>query len=482
MVVEVNPASLGSGQKLGLFLGPALAVIIVALPAPEGLGFPAQLLAGITALMATWWMTEAVPVAVTSLLPLALFPLCGINGSRAVAVSYGHDFIWLFFGGFQLAFAVEHCGLHRRIALFLVRLVGTRADRLVLGFMLAVGLLSMWLLNTSTTLMMLPVAMAVAKAIDPDGDGPFGRALMLGVAYAASVGGMGTYVGTAPNGVFGGIARDRGFELSFAEWMQFAAPLSVLLIFLIWWYLTRIAFAVPRTDLAADHPAKVALSERMGPWSRAEVRVALVFSITVAAWVLRKPVVTALELPPKAISDATIAICAACSLYLVRADGEPLMTWTRSRQTPWHILILFGGGFALAGGFKSTGLSGFLGGGLATAVEGMPLLVVVLSVVLLVTFLTEVTSNTATANVLLPIIADLAIAMGLAPPLLMLPATLAASCAFMLPVATPPNAIVYGSQLFRIGHMVKAGVWLNIGTAVVITLWTLTWGRWLFDW
>jgi sodium-dependent dicarboxylate transporter 2/3/5 len=412
---------------------------------------------------------------------LALFPVFGIGDAKVVAVSYGHDFIWLFFGGFQLAFAVEASGLHRRIALFLVRLVGTRADRLVLGFMLASGLLSMWLLNTSTTLMMLPVAMAVGKAVEPEGDGPFGRALMLGLAYAASVGGMGTYVGTAPNGVFGGIARDRGFELSFAEWMQFAAPLSVLLIFMIWFYLVK-TIRVPKTDLAEDHPAKLALAERMGPWTTAEKRVAMVFVATVAAWILRKPVVGWLDLPPKAISDATIAVAAAISLYLVRADGAPLLTWTVSKRTPWHILLLFGGGFALAGGFKATGLSAFLGGGLATAVDGMPIFVVVLSVVLLVTFLTEVTSNTATANVLLPIIADLAISMGLAPTMLMLPATLACSCAFMLPVATPPNAIVYGSQMFRMGHMVRAGIWLNIGTAVVITVWTLTWGTWLFDW
>ena len=479
---SADDGDLGSGAKLGLWLGPVLAGIVLALPAPEGFSFPAQMLAAITALMATWWMTEALPVAVTSLLPLALFPLFGIGDAKTVAVSYGHDLIWLFFGGFQLAFAVESCGLHRRIALALVRVVGTRADRLVLGFMLASGLLSMWLLNTSTTLMMLPVAMAVAGAIEPDGDGPFGRALMLGLAYAASVGGMGTYVGTAPNGVFAGIASDRGFALSFAEWMQFAAPLSVLLIFLIWFYLTRVGSKVPRTALPDDHPAKLALAEDLGRWSRAEKRVLAIFVLTVAAWILRKPVVGWLELPPKAISDSTIAICCAVSLYMVRADGSPLLTWSVSKRTPWHILLLFGGGFALAGGFKATGLSAFLGGGLAIAVEGMPLFFVILSVVLLVTFLTEVTSNTATANVLLPIIADLAISMGLAPPQLMLPATLAASCAFMLPVATPPNAIVYGSQLFRIGHMVRAGVWLNVGTGLVITVWTMTWGVWLFDW
>ncbi len=470
---------MSDAEKIGLWLGPVLAAVVVALPTPDGLSGEAHWLAGITALMATWWLTEAVPVAVTALLPLALFPLFGIGSAGVVATSFGHDFIWLFFGGFQLAFAIERCGLHRRMAFFLVGLVGTRADRLVLGFMLASGLLSMWLLNTSTTLMMLPVAMAVARAIEPKMPGRFSTALMLGLAYAASVGGMGTYIGTAPNGVFGGIARDRGFAIDFGTWMAFAAPLSVLLILGIWLYLTRVAFRVERTELPEDHPAREAFANPLGPWTRPEKRVAAVFAVAVALWISRKYLVAALGLDPKAITDTTIAIGAAVALFLTRADGEPLLTWKEAAGTPWHILILFGGGFALAGGFERTGLSKFMGDGLAVAVEGLPLALVVLAIVLLVTFLTEVTSNTATANVLLPIIADLGVAMDLAPALLMLPATLACSCAFMLPVATPPNAIVYGSDMFRIGDMARAGFWLNIGTGVAIAAWTLTWGRWV---
>jgi sodium-dependent dicarboxylate transporter 2/3/5 len=366
------------------------------------------------------------------------------------------------------------------MALFLVRLMGTRGDRLILGFMLAAGLLSMWLLNTSTTLMLLPVAMAVAAAFEPEGRGPFGLALMLGLAYAASVGGMGTYLGTAPNGVFRAVGESHGVDIGFGQWMAFAAPLSVILIFLIWLYLTRVAFKVPRTALPHDHPAQRTLNASLGPWTSSEFRVAVIFSLAVLGWVSRQYVVTALGYGPKAITDATIAITVALVLYLV-PDGSPerrpLIGWTETARTPWHILLLFGGGFALAAGFAQTGLSNWLGSQLASWVQGMHIGLVILAVVLLMTFLTEVTSNTATATVLLPVIAGLAVEMGIAPEILMLPATLAASCAFMLPVATPPNAIVYGSGLVTLPQMARAGLWINCGTAVIITVWMLTWGR-----
>lgn len=478
---ESAPRSTASpAARIGLVLGPVLMAIIWALPAAEGLSPEGHRLAAVTALMATWWMTEALPVAVVALLPLVLFPLLGIAGARDVAPSYGHDLVWLFFGGFQLAFALERWDLHRRMALFLVRLVGTRADRLVLGFMLAAGLLSMWLLNTSTTLMMLPVALAVASAIETDGPGPFGKALMLGLAYAASVGGMGTYLGTAPNGVFRGVGQSFGVEIGFGSWMLFAAPLSVLLMGLIWVYLTRFAFPVSRTALPPDSPAAAALAERPGPWSSAEKRMAVIFLVAVAAWVSRRFVVEAVGLDPKSVSDATIAIAVTLVLFVVpappRSGQRALMSWKESTRTPWHILLLFGGGFALAAGFSATGLSRWLGEQLAVVVGGWPLPLVMLAVVLFMTFLTEVTSNTATATVLLPVIGGLAVAMGVPVVALMVPATLAASCAFMLPVATPPNAIVYGSGLISMGDMARAGLWINLFSGVVITAWMLTWG------
>ncbi len=474
-----NPGALGHGGRVGLVAGPLLAVIVWCLPPAAGLSVEGQRLAGVTLWMATWWMTEAMPVAVTALLPLALFPVARIQPAAAVAPSYGHDLVWLFFGGFQLAFTVERWGLHQRMALFLVRLVGTRADRLVLGFMLACGLLSMWLLNTSTTLMMLPVAMAVATAIEGETAGPFGKALMLGLAYSASIGGMGTLIGTAPNGVFIGVARKFGVDVSFGDWMLFAAPLTLILLFLAWIYLTRFAFAVPREALAEDHPARQALARHPGPWTPGQRRTAVVFALAAAAWIARRWLLAAFDYDPKAVSDSTIAIAAAVLVFLVPSgEGRPLLTWPEAARTPWHILLLFGGGFALASGFEKTGLSVWLGELLAGVAALLPVALVVLAVVLFVTFLTEVTSNTATATVLLPVIGGLAVAMKLSPALLMLPATLAASCAFMLPVATPPNAIVYGSGRVTLRDMARAGLGMNLLTAVAIAAWTLTWGAW----
>lgn len=470
-------------RRIGFWLGPGLAALIWALPLGESLTPAAHRLAGLTVWMATWWMSEAVPVAVTALLPLALFPLLQIQGAKITARAYGHDLIWLFFGGFQLAFAIERWQLHRRIAAAIVRLIGTREDRLVLGFMLACGLLSMWLLNTSTTLMMLPVALAVARAIEGEEAGAFSAALLLGLAYSASVGGMGTYLGTAPNVVFAGVADQFGVHLSFMDWFIFAAPLSVVLIFTIWLYLTRSAFPVSRSPLPAEHPAVQALGAERAPWSSGEKRVAFVFLLAVAAWLSNRWILDALGFEKKYVTDTTIAMLAAISLYLVPVPApegrRPLLTWAESLRTPWHILLLFGGGFALASGFQQTGLSAAMGRGLAGIIDGLPVPIVILAVVLLVTFLTEVTSNTATATVLLPVIGGLGIEMGLAPALLMLPATLAASCAFMLPVATPPNAIVYAAERFSLRAMSRAGLWINLGAAVIITGWMLTWGRWV---
>ncbi|MEZ4464510.1 MAG: DASS family sodium-coupled anion symporter [bacterium] len=435
-----------------------------------------QRVAGVTMLMACWWMTEAVPVAVTALLPLALFPLLGIRSAAETAPAYGHDLIWLFFGGFQLAFALERWDLHRRMAAAIVRRVGTRGDRLVLGFMLAVAALSMWLMNTSVTVMMLPVALAVARGFEGEEPGPFGQALMLGIAYAASVGGMGTYLGTAPNIVFAGVARKFGVDVSFTAWMAFATPLALLLVVLIWGYLTRVALPVQRSALPPEAPAVRALLAPSAPWTAGGRRVAVVFGLAVVAWIGNRWIFAWLGFPGRYVSDSTIAIAAAVALFLIPAGGgdrQALLAYRDSARTPWHILLLFGGGFALAGGFETTGLSTWLGAGLATLVEGAPLWVVILATVLLVTFLTEVTSNTATATVLLPVIGGLAVAMGVPPVALMIPATLAASCAFMLPVATPPNAIVYATGLFPLPLMARVGFAINLGSAVVITAWTL---------
>ena len=468
----------GGVARAGFWLGPALAGVVLLLPPPATVSEHAHLLSAVAVLMAVWWMTEALPVAVTALLPLALFPFLGIATAGEVAPSYGNNLIWLFFGGFQLAFAIERCGLHRRLAMFMIRLLGTRSDLLVLGFMLAAALLSMWITNTSTTLMLLPVAMSVAGVMEKK---DFGKALMLGVAHAASVGGIGTYIGTAPNGIFNQEAAARGIGMSFGHWMLFAAPLSLVLVCYIWFYLTRVDGKLERTPLGPDHPVQKSIRERPPAWSREEIAVAAVFAVAVFAWVGRRFAMEALGMDPKTVNDANVAIAVAVLLYVVRVPAgggySALLTWRETANTPWHILLLFGGGFALGSAFKTTGLSAWMGSALAEATLGWPLAFVILAIVLFITFLTEVTSNTATAIILMPVIGDLAVSANLDPLLLLLPATLAASCAFMLPVATPPNAIVYGSGWIRGTDMAKAGFGLNVGTGVLITLWTLTWGR-----
>ncbi|MGB0647669.1 MAG: SLC13 family permease [Bradymonadia bacterium] len=454
-------------------VGGAIAISI--LPPTSGLTVQAQNLAAVTFLMAVLWMTEAAPVILTSLLPLLLFPLLEISDFATVLPVYVKDLIWLFFGGFQLAFAVEKCGLHRRMAMAVLNAVGTQPDRVVLGFMLASGLLSMWLFNTSTTLMLLPVAMAVVRQLDPDARSYLGETCMLGLAYAASIGGTGTYLGTAPNGVFREQAATFGTEISFGHWMLFAMPLAILLIVCVWFFLTRIA--LPIRGLV---PTKIDLmTQSAGRWSTAEKRVAVIFAITVVLWLTRGYLTSLLSLEKGVLTDGRIAIVSTIILYLIREgdSSERLLTLTEGRKTPWSILVLFGGGFAIASGFKQTGLSMWVGETMKLWVHGWPVYAVVITIVLLVTFLTEITSNTATANVLLPVIGSLAVATDTPVVLLMLPATLAASCAFMMPVATPPNAIVYGSNMVSIKRMASVGLWVNLLTAFAITGWTLTWGR-----
>lgn len=463
--------------RLGLWLGPALALAVWVLPSGD-LPIAAHRLAAITVLVAAWWMTEALPLAIVSLLPLLLLPVAGVTSAQATAPAYGNDLIWLFFGGFQLAFALERWHLHRRMAAFIVRRVGTRPDRLVLGFILSAGLLSMWLMNTSVTLMLLPVTVAVAHALEGDRPGPTSAALLLGLAYAASIGGMGTYLGTAPNLVFAGMAKKFGAEVSFNDWMLICIPLSLILLTVLWLYLTRFAFKVPRTAATTEAPAIAELMAPPAPWSSAEKRMAVIFAVVVALWVFGRPLFAALGYPPKFLSDSTVAMLAAALVWLIPAGGKqgPLLRWTDSALTPWPILLLFGGGLALANAFEDTGLSAWLGQTLATLTAGLPFPLVMLVVVLLIAALSEIASNVATATLMLPVVGSLAQAMDLPAAALMLPATLAASCGFMLPVATPPNAIVYATSRFRTTDMARTGLGLDLICAVIITAWMLLWG------
>jgi sodium-dependent dicarboxylate transporter 2/3/5 len=498
------PSLLTSRPLVGRWLGPLLFVALCLMPAPEGMEPEAQRMAAVAAWMAAWWLTGALPIAVTALLPLVLFPMAGILPSARTAVHYGNHLIFVFFGGFALALAMERWQLHRRVALHVIAWLGTSPRRVLLGFMLGAAVLSMWMSNTASTLVMLPIGMAVvgqmAVGVRLGEDGGeefeqqvrrgFGAVLMVGLAYGASIGGLATLIGTPPNLVFAGAVEQLFPEaprVEFIQWMKLGVPLTLVMLPLTWYYLAH--WAAP-LDLGRIRPAGGCRAgvrgeiARLGPWSREERWVAAVFALAALGWAFRAPVVLGgLSLPgwsawfpePGHLHDATVAMLAALLLLAVPVRrggaGAPFaLSWQRlEKGLPWGILLLFGGGFALAGGFQASGLSDWIGERLA-GLSGVPPLLLVALICLMVTFLTEVTSNTATATMLMPVLAATAHGAGVHPFLLMLPATLAASCAFMLPVATPPNAIVFGSGWVDITYMARVGFWMNLIGVVVITL------------
>lgn len=461
---------------MGLVLGPLCFVIILLSPGPATLSMEAREVAAVAVLMALWWMTEAIPIPVTALLPVVLFPGLGVMESSAVTTNYANHLIYLFLGGFWIAVTIEKWNLHRRIALHIIRRVGTRSDRIVLGFMLATAWLSMWLSNTATAMMMLPIAMAVVNA-EGQQSGPmssaesrFATALMLGIAYAASVGGVATLIGTPPNAVFAGVVdRLYGERISFGGWFVFALPLALTMLVLTWLYLTRVALKSALQDLALSADRIDVQLRDLGPASKQERRVLAVFLIVAAAWIVNGLVdVDGL----KHVHDSTIAIAGAVVLFLIPSDlrrGEFLLDWRTAIDIPWDVILLFGGGFALAHGFEQSGLTLWIGDQLAF-LEGLNGTLVVLGVAGVTILLTELTSNTATVSMLLPIVACLAAGAGLDPHGPMVACTLAASFAFMLPVATPPNAIVYASRRVTIPQMVRVGFWLNLLGLVLIVL------------
>ncbi len=457
-------------------------------------------MAAIAILMAIWWISDAIPLAATSLIPLVLFPLLGILPGKEVAPVYVNYVIFLFLGGFLIALAMERWNLHRRIALNIVSFVGSQPSRLVLGFMIATAFLSMWISNTATAIMMLAIGLAVIRQAEDS----FGKedtanlsvALLLGIAYAASIGGLATLVGTPPNLALVRIfelsfpdAAGADFTLSFGQWMLFGVPLSLLMLGIVWLVLTRLIFRSPE-HLRLDPEIIKREKRELGPIRYEEVAVGAVFALTALLWVFRKDLQLGEWSVPgwsgwlpfgKFIDDGTIAITMALSLFLIparRRDEETgshrsLLDTDVFRKVPWHIILLFGGGFALAKGFQASGLSEWVGGHFAD-LENAPVWVLVGTITAGITFLTELTSNTATTEMILPLLASIAAAAKIHPLLLMIPAAVAASCAFMMPVATPPNAIVFGSGRIRIAQMVKAGIIINlIGIVIVTTLFLL---------
>ena len=461
-------------SNIGLWLGPLLFIITKFFFHPDGLLEEANSILACTLWIAVWWITEAIPIAATALLPIVLFPLTGGLSISETTASFGHKYIFLYLGGFILAIAIEKWNLHKRIALNIIKLVGTNINSIILGFMIATAVLSMWISNTATAVMILPVGMAVVKQLrdnpktEENETDVFGKALMLSIAYSASIGGMATLIGTPPNLVLAGIVQKTyAVEITFSQWFIFGFPISVLLLFLCWFYLTRFAFKFEQKSFPAGKEEIDQQLKALGKISHEEKLVLVVFFTVAIAWITRSFILTK-WLP--AIDDTIIAMTAATILFIIpsKQERKPLIDWKDTISIPWGIVLLFGGGMALAQGFETSGLTVWIGNQLSS-ITGVHLWVLLLIIVASVNFLTEITSNLATTAMLLPILIPFAALADVHPYYLLVGATVAASCAFMLPVATPPNAVVFGSGYLRIGDMVKTGVWMNILSILILT-------------
>lgn len=462
-------------QKIGLFLGPIMFIVILLFFHPEGLNKEANAVLASAIWIAIWWITEALDIAVTALLPIVLFPLSGGLTLTQTTASYGHKYIFLFIGGFVLAIAIEKWSLHKRIALTIIRIVGTNVVHIILGFMVATAFLSMWISNTATTVMILPVGMAIVLQLKDNPDTVanenliFGKALMLAIAYSASIGGMATLIGTPPNLVLAGVVQESyGIEITFSQWFSFGFPISLLFLSIAYFYLTRVAFKFKQKEFPGGSIEIKRQLKALGEISFEEKMIFAVFILTAFAWITRSFLLK--QFIP-AIDDTIIAMCSAFLLFLLPSSkkGIPILNWNDATKLPWGILLLFGGGMALALGFESSGLALWIGEQLKS-LETIPLILLLLILITAVNFITEITSNLATTAMLLPVLVSLASAIGVHPYFLLVGATVAASCAFMLPVATPPNAVVFGSGYLKIEDMVKKGFWMNIISIVLLTL------------
>ena len=464
-------------KKKGFTIGLIVFALMLFMPAPDGLTENAWKVAAIVSLMAIWWATEAIPVPVTALLPLALFPLFQITSFTSAALPYANRNVYLLLGGFMLAIAIERSGLHKRMALKMILAAGSSGMKLIGGFMLVAALISMFVMNTSTTLMLLPIGLAVCSVVATTIPGLndqdkkfFDTALMLGIAYAATIGGMSTLVGTAPNIVFSAFMLETyGVEISMIDWMTLGVPLAAVMLFSAWIILTKYVFPISfiTSNDTKEHLHR--MLDDLGPLSKDELKISVIFGLTALAWIFRKGLDN-FELL-SGLTDAGIAIISAILLFMIPSSNnkDDLLNWDSSNKLPWGLLILFGGGLSIAAQINSTGLGVWIGEGLSILGTVPPIMLIFL-VAALIIFLTEITSNVATTSTFLPVFGAVAIGLGILPVSLTVPVCLAASCAFMLPVATPPNAIVYGSGKFTIATMMKAGFVLNIIGIFVVTL------------
>ena len=451
--------------------GPVVAAAVWWMASGQGLPDDAIRILAAAAWMLVWWIAEAVPLGVTSVLPMVLFPAMGIASIAETTAPYGSHYVFLFMGGFLIALALERWDLHKRFALSVLAMAGGNPRWLIAGFMAATAALSMWISNTATTLMMLPIALSVLHKVDAKAHPNFALALLLGTAYSANLGGIATLIGTPPNVAMAGVLEDQfNIEIPFLEWTLMALPFSVLMLFIVYGLLTRVLTPVSKGSLSQGHDEIRSEFTALGPWKRAERRVAGVFAVTGLLWVGRRWLVdwTGLEM-----NDTTIAMAAGVSLFLIPSaehQSERLLSWRDTRNLPWDILLLFGGGLTLARALAEAEVLTMVAESLA-AWDGVSQGVLVLLFAGVALLLTEVMSNLALTVVMVPIVGQIALAWGVNPMLLVIPVTIASSCAFMLPMATPPNAIIFGSQRISMKEMASVGLVLNVIAAVLAWVW-----------
>ena len=463
-------------KSLGFFVGIIASLIVLFLPESDGLAPEAQRAAAIFVLMGIWWATEAVPIAITALIPLVFFPLLGVASIEATAAPYANKNIFLFLGGFFLSLAIQKCNLHKRIALTILKFTGTRGKSIIAGFMVSSCLLSMWIMNTSTTIMLLPIGLAIIAVVKESMTElseleklNFQVALLLGIAYAANIGGIATLIGTAPNMALNGFMEEQyNVSISFLDWMKVGVPVSLTLLPLAWLSLTRLSFPVNFQTSEQTQATIINMRHSLGEIKTSEKRVLFIFLFTAFLWVTRGQInnIPGLE----GLSDPGIAMLCGLALFLTPSGStsENLLEWKDAeRGVPWGVLLLFGGGLSLAAAAQSTGLAAWIGGLMPV---GLSIVLLVFMFTALIIFLTELTSNLATTATFLPIVAIIATQFGFDPILLTASIAIAASCAFMLPVATPPNAIVFGSELIKVPQMMRAGIVLNVISIVIVSL------------
>ncbi|MCB0497105.1 MAG: DASS family sodium-coupled anion symporter [Cyclobacteriaceae bacterium] len=472
-------------KVVGLFLGPVLFILALTLQSSEYLNPMAWRVLGVALWMVAWWISEAAPLAVTALLPIILFPALGVFQVKEATAPYASPVIFLFMGGFFIALGLEEHGLHKRIALGLIKITGTSANGIILGFMIATGFLSMWISNTATTIMMLPIAASVVKlvqhdSLDSNGFSKFALALMLGIAYAANIGGLATIIGTPPNVVFAGYAQELlHTEIGFADWMMVGVPVSLVLLTITYILLTQLLYKNRLGQMSNAEALIKREIHQLGKWKREERMVALVFALTAFMWIFKEPLNNVLGFT--LLNDTVTAMIGGLLMFIIPMDGkaeQKLLIWKATERLPWGILLLFGGGMTLAKAMEKTGIVDLISDVISQ--NHFSILIIFLILITTMLFLTELMSNVALATVFIPIVIAIAEGANIDPLVLSIPVAMAASCAFMMPISTPPNAIVFSSGHIRMTQMVKAGIWLNIISVLVLFLAAQTLVGWIW--